>query len=161
MRRSKFTEEQIAFVLMRIRDIASARVCCGFRRVHVLLGREGWRVNHKRVYRPYCIEGLNLHMKGKKKRFRAVPRPDRPRVTKPNESWSMDFVADALFNGRRFKCLTIVDSFSRECLAIETDHGICGEQVVEVPEGLKAVRGITEVIRVDNGSEFVSKAMDK
>jgi len=150
-----------AALRMRIKDIASARVRYGFRRIHVLLRREGWQVNHKRVYRLYCIEGLNLRTKGKKKRFRAVLRPDRPRATKLNESWSMDFVSDALFNGKRFRALTIVDNFSRECLAIEADQGMRGEQVVEVLEGLKAARGIPEVIRVDNGSEFVSKAMDK
>jgi len=67
-----------AALRMRIKDIASARVRYGFRRIHVLLRREGWQVNHKRVYRLYCIEGLNLRTKGKKKRFRAVLRPDRP-----------------------------------------------------------------------------------
>jgi len=146
---------------MRIKDIASARVRYGFRRIHVLLRREGWQVNHKRVYRLYCIEGLNLRTKGKKKRLRAASRPDRPRAAKLNESWSMDFVSDELFNGRRFRALTIVDNFSRECLAIDADQGIRGEQVVERLEYLKMTRGLPEMICVDNGSEFVSRVMDK
>jgi putative transposase len=106
---------------MRIRDIASARVRYGYRRIYVLLRREGWKVNHKRVERLYRLEGLNLRVQGKKKRIRTLQRPDAPKATGLNENWSMDFVSDALYNGRRFRTLTIVDNFSRECLAIEAD----------------------------------------
>jgi len=146
---------------MRIKDIASARVRYGYRRIHMLLRREGWRVNHKRNHGLYCLEGLNLRVHGKKRRMRSIQKPDRPLATRLNESWSMDFGSDALFNGRRFRALTIVDNFSRECLAIEADQGMRGEQVVEVLENLKATRGLQEVIRVDDGSEFISKVMDK
>lgn len=146
---------------MRIRDIASARVRYGYRRIYVLLRREGWKVNHKRVERLYRLEGLNLRIQGKKKRIRTLQRPDAPKATRLNESWSMDFVSDALYNGRRFRALTIVDNFSRECLAIEADRGIRGEQVVAVLDRLKYNRGLPDVIRVDNGSEFISKAMDR
>jgi putative transposase len=146
---------------LRIKDIASARVRYGYRRIHVLLKREGWKVNHKRVYRLYCLEGLHLRVKGKKKRVRSLKRPERLNATRLNESWSMDFVSDALFNGRRFRALTIVDNFSRECPAIEVGQGIRGDQVVELLEYLKLVRGLPETICVDNGSEFVSKVMDK
>jgi putative transposase len=146
---------------MRIRDIASTRVRYGYRRIYVLLRREGWKVNHKRVHRLYRLEGLNLRIQGKKKRIRTLQRPDAPKAMKMNESWSMDFVSDALYNGRRFRALTIVDNFSRECLAIEADQGIRGEQVVAVLEELKQTRGLPDVIRVDNGSEFISKAMDR
>ena len=118
-------------------------------------------MNHKRVHRLYCLEGLNLRAQNKRRRIRSLQRPDRPLATRLNESWSMDFVSDALFNGRRFRALTVVDNFSRECLAIEADQGMRGEQVVKVLERLKYVRGLPEVIRVDNGSEFISKAMDK
>jgi putative transposase len=104
---------------------------------------------------------LNLRTQGKKKRIKAIQRPDRPQATRVNEIWSMDFVCDALYNKRRFRALTIVDNFSRECLAIEVDQGIRGDQVVEVLEYLKQARGLPDVIRVDNGSEFVSRAMDK
>jgi len=146
---------------MRIKDIASARVRYGYRRIHMLLRREGWRVNHERNHGLYCLEGLNLRVHGKKRRMRSIQKPDRPLATRLNESWSMDFGSDALFNGRRFRALTIVDNFSRECLAIEADQGMRGEQVVEVLENLKATRGLQEVIRVDDGSEFISKVMDK
>lgn len=127
----------------------------------MLLKREGWKINHKRVYRLYCLEGLHLRVKGKKKRIRMLQRPDRPQATRLNESWSMDFVSDALFDGRRFRALTIVDNFSRECPAIEVGQGIRGERVVEILEYLKLVRGLPDTICVDNGSEFVSKVMDK
>jgi putative transposase len=157
----KEKKDQQEALRMRIRDIASTRVRYGYRRIYVLLRREGWKVNHKRVHRLYRLEGLNLRIQGKKKRIRTLQRPDAPKATKMNESWSMDFVSDALYNGRRFRALTIVDNFSRECLAIEADQGIRGEQVVAVLEELKHSRGLPDVIRVDNGSEFISKAMDR
>jgi putative transposase len=146
---------------MRMRDIAAARVRYGYRRIYILLRREGWKVNHKRVYRLYLLEGLNLRTKGRKKRIRSLQRPERPQATRLNERWSMDFVSDALFDGKRFRALTIVDNVSRECLAIEVGQGMRGDQVVEVLEQLKATRGLPETICVDNGSEFVSKAVDR
>jgi putative transposase len=146
---------------MRIKDIASVRVRYGYRRIYILLRREGWKVNHKRVHRLYCLEGLNIRTHGRKRRIRTFQRPDRPQAARINERWSMDFVSDALYNGRRFRALTIVDNFSRECLAIEVDQGIRGDRVVEVLEHLKLIRGTPDVICVDNGSEFVSKSMDK
>lgn len=108
---------------MRIRDIASARVRYGYRRIYVLLRREGWKVNHKRVYRLYCLEGLNLRAKSRRKKIASIQRPNRPSATRLNESWSMDFISDALYNKSRFRALTIVDNFSRQCLAIEADRG--------------------------------------
>jgi putative transposase len=74
---------------MRIKDIASARVRFGYRRIYLLLRREGWRVNHKRIHRLYCLEGLNLRAQGKRRRMRSCVRPDRPLATRLNESWSM------------------------------------------------------------------------
>lgn len=159
--RYKHKRDGQAALRMRIKDIASARVRFGYRRIYLLLRREGWRVNHKRIHRLYCLEGLNLRACGKKRRMRSILRPDRPLATRLNESWSMDFVSDALFNGKRFRALTIVDNFSRECLAVEADQGIRGEQVVAVLEYLRHTRGLPDVIRVDNGSEFISKVMDK
>jgi putative transposase len=146
---------------MRIVDIASTRVRYGYRRIYVLLRREGWKVNHKRVHRLYCLEGLHLRAQGKRKRIKSAQRPDRPMATRVNESWSMDFISDALYNGRRFRALTIVDNFSRECLAIEADQGIRGDHVVAVLERLKYIRELPDVIQVDNGSEFISKVMDR
>lgn len=151
-----------AVLRMRIRDIAAARVRYGYKRVHVLLVREGWQINHKRVYRLYCEEGLNLRKAvRKRKRPGAALRIARQQAEMLNDSWSMDFASDSLFDGRRFRVLTIVDNFSRECLGFEAAQGIKGQQVVEVLNRLKHTRGIPRSIRVDNGSEFISKAVDK
>ena len=117
---------------LRINEIAKVRVRYGYKRIHVLLRREGWSVNHKRVYRIYCEEGLNLRTKKPKRRKSAAQRVQRPPATFLNQSWSMDFVTDSLFNGHRFRSLTIVDNFSRECMAIEIDQHIKGEDVVRV-----------------------------
>ena len=96
---------------IRIRDLAGARVRYGYRRLHVLLLREGWQINHKRVYRLYKEEGLSLRLKSKKKRT-SEPRIPLPVATAPDQVWSMDFMADRLADGRAFRLLTIVDNFS-------------------------------------------------
>jgi putative transposase len=96
---------------IRLRDLAASRVRYGYRRLHVLLRREGWMINLKRVRRLYNLEGLSLRLKKTKKRvsaLRIVPPPAR----EPNERWSMDFMSDALHDGRRFRVFTIVDQIS-------------------------------------------------
>jgi putative transposase len=149
-----------AALRMRIWEIAGVRVRYGYKRITVLLRREGWTVNHKRVYRLYCEEGLKLRRKTKK-RIKTVQRLPRRDATGVNECWSMDFASDSLFDGRRFRVLTIVDNFRRECLGIDVAQGIKGEEVVAMLDSLKHTRGVPKSIRVDNGSEFVSKAMDR
>lgn len=120
------------------------------------------QINHKRVYRLYCEEGLNLKKAvRKRKRSGAALRVPRQQAGMINDIWSMDFAADSLFDGRRFRVLTIVDNFSREYLGFEVAQSIKGAQVVDVLNRLKYTRGIPRSIRVDNGSEFVSKAVDK
>ena len=147
---------------MRIREIAAARVRCGYPRVHALLRREGWAVNRKRVYRLYQLEGLSLRHKRPRRHVTAARRTERTMASRPNEQWSMDFVSDALFDGRRILALTLVDSFTREALAIVVDRGIRGEHVVERVERLAMLRGRPPgLIRVDNGPEFVSKVLDR
>jgi putative transposase len=153
-------DEQVT-LRMRINEIAQVRVRYGYKRIHVLLRREGWSVNHKRIYRIYCEEGLNLRAKKPKRRRSAAHRICQPPVTAINESWSMDFVTDSLFNGHRFRALTLVDNFSRECLAIEVGQHIRGEDVVRVVQLLKVRRGLPSFIKVDNGPEFISKELDK
>ncbi len=113
------------------------RVRYGYRRICVLLRREGWTVNYKRVYRIYCEEGLNLRRKRPRRRVSAAHRAERTKATAVNECWSMDFVSDALFNGQRFRALTIVDNFSRECVWIEVGQSIRGGEVVSVMDYLK------------------------
>ena len=118
-------------------------------------------VNHKRVYRLYREEGLSLRLKRPRRHVSAADRERQPAATAPNALWSMDFVSDALFDGRRLRALTVVDAFTREALAIEVDQGIRGEQVVTVMRRLALMRGAPKAIKVDNGPEFVSKALDR
>lgn len=146
---------------MRIREIAETRVRYGYLRIYILLRREGWRVNHKRVYRIYREEGLNLRRKRPRRLVTGSRRMDRPEVECPNACWSMDFVCDSLFNGHRFRVLTIVDNYSRECLAIEAGQSIKGHDVAAVMQRLVKERGIPNRIQCDNGSEFISRVLDK
>jgi len=146
---------------MRIVEIAETRVRYGYRRVQVLLRREGWRVNHKRTYRIYCQEGLHLRRKRPRRHVTGSRRMVRPEANRINACWSMDFVADSLFDGRRFRALTIVDNFSRECLTIEAGQSITGAEVAAVVEQLVTERGVPDRIQCDNGSEFISRTLDK
>ena len=148
-------------LLRRIKEITSVRVHYGYRRVHVLLRREGWKDNHKRVYRLYRAEGLSLRHKRPKRNKAARLRQPKQLVSAMNEIWSMDFVSDALFDGRRLRALTVVDNYTRECLAIEVGQSLKGEDVVRVLNRLKGDRELPAAIKVDNGSEFISKAMDR
>lgn len=150
-----------AVLRLRINEIAAMRIRYGYKRIHVLLRRERWTVNHKRVYRIYCEEGLNLRTKRPKRQVSAAYRVKLPPATGVNESWSMDFVTDSLFNGCRFRSLTVVDNFSRECLAIEVGQHIREKDVVSIMNRLKAGHGIPRFIKVDNGPEFISKELDK
>ena len=145
---------------MRMRDLAAARVRYGYRRLHVLLQREGWLVNHKRVYRLYRQEGLSLRLKTHKKRIRVV-RALPPAPTAPNHCWSMDFMSDSLYDGRRFRVLTLVDNMTRESPAIVVSRSFSGRAVAEVLERLAQTTGLPLRIQVDNGPEFVSKALDE
>ena len=153
-------DEQAA-LRIRIRDLAQARVSYGYRRLHVLLQREGWKVNHKRVYRLYRQEGLLMRHRRHKRHVSACRRIERITAHRPNESWSMDFMSDELYNGQRIKLLTLVDNYTRESLAIEVDEGIGGQRVVEVLMRVAEERGLPETIRVDNGPEFTSKRLDQ
>ncbi len=144
---------------VRLRDLAATRVRYGYRRLHVLLQREGWRVNHKRVYRLYREEGLGIRVKRQRKRVslpRVTPAPPR----NPQERWSLDFLTDSLVDGRRFRVLTIVDNVSRVSPAIEVAMSLTGDRVVDVLERLRGTVGVPERIAIDNGPEFISKALD-
>jgi putative transposase len=142
---------------MRLRDLAAARPRYGYRRLHVLLRREGHAVNHKLVHRLYVAQGLELRLKKRKKRLREV-RVLGPKATAPHERWSMDFMADGLEDGRRFRVLTIVDHFSRVSPCLVVAQSLTGRKVVEALEGLP--KPLPKAIHVDNGPEFVSRALD-
>ena len=155
------TADRQELLRIRLRDMASVRVNYGYRRLHVLLAREGWQINHKRVYRLYTEEGLTMHRKRPKRRFvSCTVRKERQPVQSVNECWSMDFMSDQLVDGRRFRVLTIVDNFTRESLALYAGQNIKGHDVVNVLDELIGYRGKPERIQVDNGSEFTSRSMD-
>lgn len=146
----------------RIKEIAATRVRYGMWRIYVLLRREGFKDNHKRVHRIYKEEGLNLRSKRPRRNKAAARRLERPESTSLHQCWSMDFVQDQLFDGRKFRCLTVVDNFSRYCHAIRVGKSIKGIDVVEVMEALKKENKLVpKRIQVDNGSEFISKEFDK
>lgn len=144
---------------MRLRELAQTRPRFGYLRLQVMLRREGWIVNRKRVHRLYREEGLNVRLTHRRKRvshLRVVP----PTPNQMNERWSMDFVADTLLDGRRFRALTVVDNWSRYSPLIEADFTLTGSKVVTALERVAKQHGYPKMITVDNGSEFTSKALD-
>jgi putative transposase len=144
----------------KIRELANHRRRFGCPRIHLLLRREGLVINHKRTERIYREEGLSLR-KRKRRKTAAMVRVTLPAPARPNERWSMDFVTDSIVTGRRFRALVIVDDYSRECPVIEVDTSLGGRRVVSVLEKLAEMRGLPEVITIDNGPEFVGKVLDE
>ena len=132
----------------------------GYRRVHVLLCREGWDVNIKKAYRIYRELGLQLRNKTPKRRVKAKLRDDRRPATAPKETWAMDFVHDQLATGKKIRVLTVVDTFSRFSPVIDPRFSYRAEDVVGALERVCASVGYPKSIRVDQGSEFVSRDMD-
>lgn len=143
----------------RIGELAVAKRRYGYRRIHVLLKREGWQMNLKRTYRLYREAGLAVRVR-KRKRIGPFERKPLPKPLRANMSWSMDFVADSLADGRRLRVLTIVDDCTRECLALEVDTSLTGSRVVSVLERLADTRGLPQSITVDHGPEFEGKVLD-
>ena len=145
---------------LRLRDLAAARPRYGYRRLHVLLRREGWAVNAKRVYRIYRELGLLVRTKRRRKTA-CQSRLELPEATQPNERWSLDFLADSLHDGRRFRVLAVLDQFSRECVALYASGSIPASAVTEVLDRAIAERGATpDSLRIDNGTEFTSRHFD-
>jgi putative transposase len=145
---------------MRIREMAQTRVRYGYRKIVVLLNREGWGVGKTVVQRLYQEEGLALKHRPKRQRRASEQRGERIRPTAANQAWSLDFVADQLTDGRRFRALTIVDVFTRESPVIEVGQAMKGTDVVEVLNRLRVERGLPKTLFCDNGSEFTSQIMD-
>lgn len=144
----------------RMRELAGAHKRMGLWQMVRIIRREVGAVNHKRIERLYRLDGLTLSVRRRKK-LKSVARIELPVPTKRNERWSMDFVQDKLWNGRRFRCLNIVDMFTRQCLAIDVDTSIGGMRVKRVLERLVADYGKPETITVDNGPEFISQHVDE
>ncbi|WXK40746.1 IS3 family transposase (plasmid) [Mycetohabitans rhizoxinica] len=143
----------------RIMAIAAQKRRYGYGRIHVLLQREGWLTNHKHIWRLYSKAALSVR-KRRRKRIACVERKLLPAPTGPDPSWSMDLVSDGLAYGRRFRCLNVVDDYTRECLAIEVDTSLPGLRFKQVLERLRERRGLPTSITVDNAPEFAGKVLD-
>jgi putative transposase len=145
---------------MRLKELAAVRISYGYRRLHILLRREGWPINHKRVYRLYSEEGLALRRKRPKRRRSAMVRRASQVARSPNERWAMDFMHDTLAHGEKMRVLTVIDVFTRECLALEAKKCFRGEDVANILADLTKERGRPRMIQCDQGTEFTSLAMD-
>jgi len=146
---------------VRLRELAEDRRRWGYRRLHVLLKREGWKVNSKRVYRIYVEEKLIVRRRRRRRRICAQARVQLAAPTCPNQTWTMDFLHDALANGRKLRTLSIEDAYTREMLAIEVDTSLPALRVIRVLEKLRMERALPVRIVIDNGTEFTSKALDQ
>jgi putative transposase len=144
----------------RIKEIAETRMRYGYRRVHVVLQREGWMTNIKRTYRLYTALGLQLRNKTPKRRVKAKLREDRSPALQPNQTWAMDFVHDQLAMGKKIRVLTVVDIFSKFSPVVDPRISYRAEDVVRTLEGVCGQVGYPKTIRVDQGSEFVSRDLD-
>lgn len=126
----------------------------------MLLRREGWAINHKRVCRLYKQEQLALRRKNPRRRASSRPREGRPPVESANQVCTMDFLTVAFADGRMVRVLTVLDLFTRECLAIRADGRFTGGQVVQVVEELACLHGAPASVRVDHGPEFSGRMLD-
>lgn len=151
--------EPAAPLVAKLRELAAQRPRWGYRRLHILLRREGVTVNHKRVYRIYRLEGLAVRRKHRK-RLASALRTVLPPPTAPNERWSMDYVSDALVDGTRLRVFNVVDDFTRECLAVEVDSSIPGLRATRVLERVASTRPLPKYLICDNGPEFTGSAFD-
>lgn len=146
---------------MRLRELAETRVRYGYRRLHVLLQREGWQANHKKIYRIYGEEGLSIRTRSPKRRRASRYRSGRSEICAVNDCWAMDFVSDRLYDVRPFRILTIVDCHTREALACAARTNFRAYQVIDVLDRLARQRGKPRSIRVDNGPEFAGRLLDQ
>ena len=144
----------------RLVELAGERKRFGYRRLHVLLHREGHEINHKKTYRLYREAKLAMRRR-KRRRGIAVERAQLQVPDRANQVWSADFVMDALAHGRRLKLLTVVDDFTKESVTIEVGHSLTGEGVAAVLDQAAQIRGYPKAIRTDQGPEFTSRAFDQ
>ncbi|GLQ05861.1 transposase [Sneathiella chinensis] len=142
----------------RLRELANERRRFGYRRLHILLKREGWEVNHKKLYRLYAEERLTVRKRGGRKRALGTRSP-MLLPESDNQRWSLDFVSDTLMDGRRFRVLCIIDDYSRESLATVVDNSLSGRRVARELDQLIECRGRPEMVVSDNGTELTSNAI--
>jgi putative transposase len=143
-------------LLAKLRRLARRHPRYGYRRIWALLRRAGRRINAKRVYRLWRLAGLTLPRRRPRRKVRTGARL-MPLADRPNAVWTYDFIHDAAANGRRFKCLTVVDEYTRECLAITVERSLPGRRVLEVLGQLVARYGPPGHLRSDNGPEFIAR----
>lgn len=156
--RYRSSQSDDAAVRARLGELASVRRRFGYRRLHVLLRREGIVMNHKKLRRLYREERLQVRRRGGRKRALGTRAPMvLPQA--PNQRWSLDFLSDAMTDGRRFRILAIVDDFTRECLALVADTSLPGLRVARELDAVIAIRGGSAMIVSDNGTEFTSMTM--
>jgi putative transposase len=141
-----------------LKELAAKRMRFGYRRLTVMLAREGILVNHKRVYRLYREEGLAMRIR-QRRRIRWTGGGTSPVATRPNQRWSIDFVSDCVSTGKVIRMWTVVDDCTRECPAIEVDTSVGGLRVRRVLDGIASERGLPEGIVLDNGPEFRGRAL--
>ena len=144
----------------RIKEICQTRVRYGYRRVHVMLRREGWVINEKKTRRVYNEIGMQLRNKTPRRRVKAALRADRTPPSRSNEVWAMDFVHDQLAMGTKLRILTVIDTFSRYAPVVDPRLAYRGADVVATLERVCREMGYPSAIRVDQGSEFVSRDLD-
>lgn len=159
-RESRFLEANER-LRVRLRELAEERRRWGYRRLHVLLEREGWAVNSKRVYRIYVEEKLMVRRRKRRRRICAEARVLLAPAKGKNETWTMDFLEDALATGRKVRTLSIEDAYTREILAIEVDTSLPALRVVRVLDRLRLARRLPVRIVIDHGTEFTSKALNR
>ncbi len=157
--KSRKDNEQDGKERARLKELAHMWKRYGYRRIHTLMCREGYQINHKKVYRLYCEEDLKVR-KRKKKRVARPRLSEQLVLDRANQRWSLDFVSDTTATGNRIRILTVIDTFTRECLALEVDTSITGGRVSRVLDRIGTERGYPEEILTDNGPEFTGKAMD-
>lgn len=146
----------------RLHELASVRVRSGYRLLHSLLRREGWGVNEKRIYRLYTEEGLTLKRRRPRRHRSASARVARTEPRGSNDQWAMDFMHDTLSDGRSIRVLTAIDIYSRECVALVAGKKFSGAEVAKILDAAsRERRAKPKRIRVDNGTEFTSKALDR
>jgi putative transposase len=143
-----------------LRELAQEKRRYGCRRLHFLLQKEGLVQNHKRTERLYRLENLSIRTK-KRKKIACASRLQILPACGANQIWAMDFVSDSLSSGRRFRCLNIIDVFSRECVGIRVDTSISGRCVARLLDQLGEFRALPATIVTDNGPEFTSNAMSE
>jgi putative transposase len=143
----------------RLKELAQKRRRFGCARLHILLKREGFKINHKRTERIYRQEGLSLRIRRRRK-MASLLRVELPKPQHPNHIWSMDFMRDALGDGRKFKVLPILDEYTRKCFRIEVDSSINGVRVCRALSEISQQETLPEIIIIDNGPEFIGKALD-